>query len=57
MSFILEYISFCMVLFFLLFTFILCFKVANFFAVEWFDILKSFGSKVLRTIRRKEDKQ
>lgn len=57
MSFILEYISFCMVFFFIFFTFILCFKIANYFACEWFDILKLFASKLISTIKRKENKQ
>lgn len=56
MSFILEYISFCMFFFFMFFTFILCFKIANYIATEWYFLLKSLGSKIIRTTKRKENK-
>lgn len=54
MSFILDYISFCMYFFVVFFTFILCFKVANYFASDWFYVLKKLCSKVISTIKRKE---
>ena len=57
LSFILEYITYCLFFTSVLFTFILCFKVAKSLANDWYLTLKQLGSKIISTIKRKDVKE
>lgn len=57
LSFVFEYITVCLVLVFFLFTFILCFKIANYIATDWFYSIKSIFKKLIKALRKKDRKE
>lgn len=57
LSLILEYITYCMVLVFILFTFILCFKIANYLAIDCFYSIKTVCKKIIKVLRKNDRKE